>query len=302
MGSILTPQKVFISEFGVQAGFVNLNFQNSTATPNLIPSVQITADLTTLGNFYGRGNFTLGIREILGSQGTISPSSIAKTTSVHLGFPVNSVTGYAPSNATLNAAQGNLDYSMNATSQPVPNVYVNFTSTFPQKIIINRQLSPQQIFPTGTTVTETVAIRNLGNETIHGTVASEKELFLRYPTLQLLSTSQNITLGDIPSQGSANVTLLFKINSDGFYTLPPTIVSYTDQGQAISKNGPESYLQSSFNLQLYLQTLVAGTAPYSYLCLLLSVLPPMLQLRKISSGAKTRKGTYTPAPPTGQPR
>jgi len=303
VGSTLTSQKVFVSQFGVQAGFINLNFQNSTATPSLIPSVQVTADLTTLGNFYGRGNFTLGVREILGSQGTISPSSVAKTTSVHLGFPANStVTGHAPSNAALNAAQGNLDYSMNATSQPVPNVYVNFTSTFPQKITINRQLNPQQIFPSGTTVTETVTIRNLGNETIHGTVASEKELFLRYPTLQLLSTSQNITLGDIPSQGAANATLQFKVNSDGFYTLPPTIVTYMDQGQAISKNGPESYVQSSFNLQLYLQTLIAGTAPYSYLCLFLLVLPPLLQLRKISRGAKTRKGAYMPVPPTGQPR
>ncbi len=279
VGSLLTPQKVLVGHFGVLGGFVNLDFQNATTTPNLTPAVQVMADLTPLGNFYGRGNFTLGLRQVLGNQGTISPSTIAKTTSIQLGFPANSnVTGYWPSNASIDTAQGQLTYSMNATSTQVSNVYVNFTSTFPQRMEISRGLDPQSPFSSGTMVTEKITVTNLGNETIHGVMTSETRLFEAYPTLHLLSPSQNMTLGDIPPQGSASATLQFRVTSDGFYTLPPTDITYTDQGQAISKPGNPAYIQSSFSISLYLQALVRGTAPYSYLFLLLIVLPPILQI------------------------
>ncbi len=298
VGSILTSQKVFISQFGVLAGFVGFNFENATATPS--PSVSITADLTPLGNFYGRGNFTLGLRQVLGNQGSIGPSMVARTTSIQLGFPANStVTGHGPSSATVNSTMGQLTFSMNTTDTPVPNVYVNFTSTFPQRIEINRQLDPRPPFSSGTTVTEKITVRNLGNETIRKVVVSEKRLFQTYPTLQLLSPSQNVTVGDIPPLGSGNATLQFRVGSDGVYTLPPTDITYIDQGQTISKPGTRGYMQSSFNLQLYLGRLVSGTAPYSYLFLLLAVLPPIFQLRKLSR--RPRASVEPPPVPSAAP-
>src|SRR5713101_1729186 len=81
-------------------------------------------------------------------------------------------------------------------------------------------------FPSGTTVTEKITVTNMGNETIHSVVTSEKRLFQAYPTLQLLSPSQNMSVGDIPPQGSASATLQFRVTSDGFYTLPPTDITY----------------------------------------------------------------------------
>ncbi len=282
VGSILTSQKVFVSHFGVLAGFIDLYFQNATATHSFTPGAQVTADLTPLGNFYGRGNFTLGLRQVLGSQGTIGPSTVARTTRIQLGFPASStVTGFAPANASIDSAQGHLSYSMYLTFTPVPNVYVNFTSTLPQRITVDRQLDPPSPVSSGTTVTEKIRVTNLGNETIQSVVVSEKRLFQTYPTLRLLSSSQNVSLGDILPQGSSGATLAFRVSSDGFYTLPPVDITYLDQGQAISKSSSLAYLQSSFNLSLYLQELVRGTAPYSYLFLLLVVLPPILQIPRL---------------------
>ncbi len=282
VGSILTSQKVFVGHFGVLAGFINLDFQNATATPSFTPGAQVTADLTPLGNFYGRGNFTLGLRQVLGSQGTIGPSTVARTTGIQLGFPANStVTGFAPANASMDSAHAQLSYSMNSTSTPVPNVYVNFSSTFPQRVTVDRRLDPPSPVSSGTTVTEKITVTNFGNETIRSAMASEKRLFQTYPTLQLLSSSLNVSLGDIPPQGSSEATLAFRVSSDGFYTLPPVDITYEDQGQAISKSTSIGYLQSSFNLSLYLQELVRGTAPYSYLFLFLIVLPPILQIPRL---------------------
>jgi hypothetical protein len=295
VGSILTVQKLFLGQFGVQAGYVNFNVQ-STGTPVFVPAVQMNANLTPLANFYGHGNFTLGLRETFGSQGTIGPSAVAHSTSLQLGFPTNStVTGYRPTNATLNMAQGQLSYSMNMTAMPISNMYVNFTGTFPQRISIGRQVDPHPPVSSGTTVTETITVTNLGNQTIQGAVVSEKTLFQTYPTLQLLSPSQNVSLGDIPPQISANASIRFRVGSDGFYTLPPIQLTYTDQGQSVSKASAPAYLQSSFNLSLYLQELVKGTAPYSYLFLLLLVIPPVRQLPKLFHRSRPR-GAYAPIP------
>ncbi len=303
VGSILTSQKVLVDHFGVLAGFINLDFQNATATPSFTPGAQVTADLTPLGNFYGRGNFTLGLRQVLGNQGTIGPSTVARTTSIELGFPANStVTGFAPANASIDLAQGQLTYSMNVTSTPVSNVYVNFTSTFPQRITIDRQLDPPSPVSSGTSVTEKITVSNLGNETIRSVVASESRLFRTYPTLQLLSPSQNVSLGDIPPQGSSKATLSFRVSSDGFYTLPPTDITYMDQGQAISKSSSLAYLQSSFNLSLYLQELVRGTAPYSYLFLLLVVLPPILQIPRVLRRSRPARRQQAQTRPSNNPQ
>ncbi len=173
VGSVLSSPRVFVSSFGAEAGFLNINFQNSTGTPSLTPGAQISADLTQWGNFYGRGTFTLGVREILGSQGVIGPSLTAGTTSVQLGFPADStVITYWPSNATLDTRQGQLSYSMNVMSTPVADVYVTFTNVFPQKIEVSRTLDPASPVSSGTVVTEHITVTNEGNESIQGAVAS----------------------------------------------------------------------------------------------------------------------------------
>ncbi len=85
VGSILSSPRIFAANFGAEAGFLNFDSQsNSTGTPKLVPGAQISADLTQWGNFYGRGTFTLGVRNILGNQGVIGPSSVAGSTSVTL--------------------------------------------------------------------------------------------------------------------------------------------------------------------------------------------------------------------------
>jgi hypothetical protein len=179
---------------------------------------------------------------------------------------------------------------MNSTDVPVSNVYVTFTGVFPQRIDISRQLDPQPPFSSGTTVTERITVTNRGNETIQGVVLSEKRLFDTYQTLQLLSPSMNVTLGDLPPLASAEATFQFRVLSDGVYTLPPTEVSYVDQGEAIRKTSNRGVMQSSFNLLLYLEQLFARTTPYSYLLVGLAVLPPVLELRKIGRRRKGQTG------------
>ncbi len=176
VGSVLSSPRVFAANFGAEAGFLNFDSQsNSTGTPNLIPGAQISADLTQWGNFYGRGTFTLGVRNILGTQGVIGPSSVAGSTNVQLGFPGNStIVVYWPLNSTLDAARGQLNYSMNSTSTPVSDVYVTFSNVFPQNIHVSRTLDPASPVPSGTVVTEHITVTNLGNESIQGVIASER--------------------------------------------------------------------------------------------------------------------------------
>jgi len=120
-------------------------------------------------------------------------------------------------------------------------------------------------------------------------MVSEKRLFQTYPTLQLLSPSYNVTLGDIPAQGSAEATLQFTVESDGAYTLPPVEVTYLDQGETIRKTSSRAYMQSSFNLIRYLEELVSGTAPYSYLLLALILLPPILEVIKLGRRSRSAR-------------
>ncbi len=292
VGSILTPEKVFVNQYGILAGFVNFDFENATASPRAM--LGVVADITPLGSFFGRGSFTLGLREVFGSQGTIGPSISAKSTSIQLLFPPNStVTASGPVSA--NATLGELRFSMNTTDTPVSNVYVTFNGVFPQRIEIDRQLDPQPPLTSGTTATEKITVRNLGNETIRSVLVSEKRLFQTYPTLQLLSPSYNVTLGDIPAQGSAEVTLQFTVGSDGEYTLPPVEITYLDQGETIRKTSSRAYMQSSFNLIRYLEELVRGTAPYSYLFLALVLLPPILEVVKL--GRRSRSSRKFPPGP-----
>ncbi len=275
VGTILTPAKVFVSNYAITAGY--LNFGNSNVT--LSASVAIAADLTPLGNFYGRGTFTLGLRETFGGQGTIGPSTTAKTTNIQLSFPANTtVVAYGPASAKVNPTQGQYQLAMNITSPSTPNAYVTFDATFPQHITIGRQTDPSSPVSAGTTVTEKVTVTNLGNQTIHGVSVSEKKLFQTYPTLELLSASYNVTLGDIDPQALREATEQFKVGSDGIYMMPPAAVSYTDQNQTVSKESSQTTLVSTFNLQLYLGKLVSGTAPYSYPLLLLIVLAPIREV------------------------
>jgi hypothetical protein len=292
VGSVLSSPRVFVSSFGAEAGFLNINFQNSTATPSLTPGVQISADLTQWGNFYGRGTFTLGVREILGSQGVIGPSSTAGTTSVQLGFPANStVITYWPSNATLDTTLDQLSYSMNATSTPVSDVYVTFTNVFPRKIEVSRTLDPASPVSSGTVLTEHVTVTNEGNESIQGAVASEIRLFQAYPTLKLLSASENVSLGDIAPQSTAQASVLFKVTSDGVYTMPGTVISYIDQGQVISKTAGTIYLRATFSARGYAEALIQATAPYSYLFLFLAVLPLIIQIPRSLGKRKAQAGS-----------
>ena len=298
VGSILTPEKVFVNQYGVLAGFVNFDFQNATASPRAM--LGVVADITPLGSFFGRGSFTLGLREVFGSQGTIGPSLSAKSTQIQLFYPANfTVTDYGPLTAS-NATLGQLQFSMNTTDSAVSNVYVTFNGVFPQRIEIDRQLDPQPPLTSGTTTTEKITVQNLGNETIRSVMVSEKRLFQTYPTLQLLSPSYNVTLGDIPAQGSAEATLQFTVGSDGAYTLPPVEVTYLDQGETIRKTSSRAYMQSSFNLIRYLGELVSGTAPYSYLFLALVLLPPILEVVKL--GRRSRSSRRPPPGPVSVPQ
>ncbi len=287
VGTILTAQKVFAGSYAIMAGFLGLG--NPSAT--LSPSVSVVADLTGLVNFYGKGTFTLGLRETFGSQGAIGPSMTAKTTTIQLVFPANStVVAYGPSTATVSSTQGQYQLLMNSTSPSTPNSFVTFDATFPQHIQVDRQTAPSSPVPAGTTVTEKVSVKNLGNQTIHGVVVSEKNLFQTYPTLELLSPSYNLTLGDVDPQASREATVQFRVGSDGIYTLPPAEVSYTDQNQTVSRESSQMTLVSSFNLQLYLGKLVSGTAPYSYPLLGLVVLSPVKQaIREVGKLATRRR-------------
>jgi len=275
VGTILTPRKVFAGSYAIMAGF--LGFENASATPS--PSVSVVADLTGFSNFYGRGTFTLGLRETFGAQGTIAPSATAKTTQIRLEFPTNStVVAWGPSTATVNSTQGLYQLLLNTTSSPTPNAFVTFDASFPQRIQIDRRTDPSSTVSAGATVTEKVSVRNLGNETIHGVVVSEKKLFQTYPTLELLSPSYNSTLGDIDPQASREATVQFRVGSNGVYTMPSAEVSYVDQNKTISRESSQTMLVSTFNLELYLGKLVSGTAPYSYPLVGLVVLTPVKSL------------------------
>ncbi len=293
VGSVLSSPRVFAANFGAEAGFLNFDSQsNSTGTPNLIPGAQISADLTQWGNFYGRGTFTLGVRTILGTQGVIGPSSVAGSTNVQLGFPGNStIVVYWPLNSTLDAARGQLNYSMNSTSTPVSDVYVTFSNVFPQNIHVSRTLDPASPVPSGTVVTEHVTVTNIGNESIQGVIASEKRLFQTYKTLRLVSASENMSLGDIGAQATAQGTLVFKVTSDGFYTMPGVDIDYTDQNQTVSKTTSPTYLQSTFSVPVYAGQLVQGTAPWSYLLLFLSILPVIIQVPRSLRARKPKEAS-----------
>lgn len=166
--------------------------------------------------------------------------------------------------------------------------------------VSHRQLDPRPPLTSGTTATEKVTVRNLGNETTRSVLVSEKRLFQTYPTLQLLSSSYNVTLGDILAQGSAEATLQFTVGSDEAYTLPPVEVTYLDQGETIRKTSSRAYMQSSFNLIRYLEELVSGTAPYSYLFLALVVLLPILEVVKL--GGRSRSSRKPPPGPVSTPQ
>ena len=293
VGSVLSSPRIFTANFGAEAGFLNFDSQsNSTGTPNLVPGAQISADLTQWGNFYGRGTFTLGVRNILGNQGVIGPSSVAGSTSVQLGFPGNStVIAFWPLNSTLDTTAGQLSYSMNSTSTLVSDVYVTFSNVFPQKIQVSRTLDPASPVPSGTVVTEHLTVTNLGNDSIQGVIASEKRLFQAYKTLKLVSGPENMTLGDIGPQATAQGTLVFKMTSDGFYTMPGAEIDYRDQNQTISKTSGSTYLRSTFSVLVYAEQLVRGTAPWSYLVLFLSILPVIIQVPRSLRSRKLRQAS-----------
>ncbi len=273
VGSILSSPRIFAANFGAEAGFLNFDSQsNTTGTLRLVPGAQISADLTQWGNFYGRGTFTLGVRNILGNQGVIGPSSVAGSTSVQLGFPGNStIIAFWPLNSTLDTTAGQLSYSMNFNSTSVSDVYVTFSNVFPQKIQVSRTLDPVSPVTSGTVVTEHLAVTNLGNDSIQSVIASEKRLFQTYKT--------------------AHGTLVFKVNSDGFYTIPGAEIDYRDQNQTISKTSGSTYLQSTFSVLVYAEQLVQGTAPWSYLVLFLSILPVIIQVPRSLRSRKLKQAS-----------
>jgi hypothetical protein len=129
----------------------------------------------------------------------------------------------------------------------------------------------------GTTVTEAITVTNLGNETIHQVIVSEKKLFQTYRSLQLLSPSYNDSLGDISPQASGTATFQFKVRSDGIYTFVPAQVVYKDQQNMVVKNSGTASLRSTLSTFNYSLALINGTAPTSYLLLFLLVMSPLIE-------------------------
>ena len=276
VGTILSSSKIFVGQFGVLAGLVKLNPSGTDAPSAMLAAF---ADLTTLGNFFGRGNFTLGLRQIFGNPGTISPSGPARSSTVQLVFPSDfPVTDYGPRERVRPPSGGILSLLLNSTDNAVSDAFVSFTGVFPQRIEIVRILDPVSPVPMGTTVTETITVRNLGPESIHGVIVSEKKLFQTYRSLQLLSPSYNASLSDIVPQESESAIFHFKVTSDGIYTLVPAKVTYVDQQDVIVKNSGTISLHSTPNPLNYSLALIRGTAPISYLFLFLLVMSPLIEV------------------------
>jgi hypothetical protein len=275
VGTILSPTKVLVGQFGVLAGLVN-------ASPGAVgaPSATLSAfaDLTPLGNFFGRGNFTLGLRQTFGNIGSIGPSRTAKTSSIQLTFPSDfAVIDYGPRETASPPTTGIFSLSLNSTDNTIPDAFVSFGGAFPQHILIDRVLDHSSPIPMGTTVTEAITVTNLGNETIHQVIVSEKKLFQTYRSLQLLSPSYNDSLGDISPQASGTATFQFKVTSDGIYTLVPAQVVYMDQQNVVVKNSGTASLRSTLSTFNYSLALINGTAPTSYLLLFLLVMSPLIE-------------------------
>ncbi len=120
-----------------------------------------------------------------------------------------------------------------------------------------------------------------------------------YPTLKLLSASENVSLGDIAPRSTVQASVMFRVTSDGVYTMPGTVISYTDQGQGISKTAGTIYLQATFSAFGYAEGLIQATAPYSYLFLFLAVLPLIIQIPR-SLGKRRMQGASRPVPVKAQ--
>jgi len=276
VGTILSSSKIFVGQFGVLAGLVKFNPSGTDAPSAMLAAF---ADLTPIGNFFGRGNFTLGLRQLFGNTGTISPSGPARSSSVQLIFPSDfTVTDYGPRERVRPPSGGVLSLSLNSTDNVVSDAFVRFTGVFPQHIEIDRVLQPVSPVSMGTTVTETITVRNLGTESIHGVIVSEKKLFQTYKSLQLLSPSYNASLSDIAPQASESATFQFKVTSDGIYSFVPVQVAYVDQQDVIVKNSGTISLRSTLNPLNYSLALIRGTAPISYLFLLLLVMSPLIEV------------------------
>jgi hypothetical protein len=276
VGTILSPTKVLVGQFGILAGLVNVN-PGALGAPSA--TLSAFADLTPLSNFFGRGNFTLGLRQTFANTGSIGPSRTAKTTSIQLTFPSDfTVIDYSPRERVSPPSAGVFSLSLNSTDNAIPDAFVSFGGTFPQHILIDRVLDHSSPVPMGTIVTETITVKNLGNETIHQVIVSEKKLFQTYRLLQLLSSLYNVSLGDISPQASGTATFQFKVTSDGIYTLVPAQIAYVDQQDVIVKNSETISLRSTLSTFNYSLALINGTAPTSYLLLFLLVMSPLIEV------------------------
>jgi len=276
VGTILSPTRVLVGQFGVLAGLVNAN-PGALGPPSA--TLSAFADLTPLSNFFGRGNFTFSLRQTFGNTGSIGPSRTAKTTSIQLTFPSDfTVTDYSPRERVSPPSAGIFSLSLNSTGNTITDAFVSFGGTFPQHILIDRILDHASPVPMGTTVTEAITVKNLGNETIHRVIVSEKKLFQTYRSLQPLSPSYNDSLGDISPQASGTATFQFKVTSDGIYTLVPAQIAYVDQQNVVVKNSGTASLRSTLSTLNYSLALINSTAPTSYLLLFLLVMSPLIEV------------------------
>jgi hypothetical protein len=276
VGTILSPTKVLVGQFGVLAGLVNVK-PSAVSAPSA--TLSAFADLTPLSNFFGRGNFTLGLRQTFGDTGTIGPSGPARTSTILLAFPADfTVIDYGPRERSSSPSSGIFSISLNSSDNAIPDAFVSFGGAFPQHILIDRVLDHASPVLTGTTVRETVTVTNLGTEAIHQVIVSEKKLFQTYRSLQLLSPSYNASLGDIAPQATGTAILQFKVTSDGIYTLVPAQVSYIDQQSAVVKNSGSASLRSTLSTFDYSLALIRGTTPLSYLLLFLLVMSPLIEV------------------------
>ena len=192
--------------------------------------------------FSGKGTHTISVKDVFGIKTPITTYSYSNESSVEIEVPQNAtITKFYPTvNASLH--DNSVDWNF-SPSVSLSDVNVTFTYDFALNITVTKTVDKNEI-KEGEVVEVTIRIKNNDNETAHDVYLQDNNLLHYYnKSVEIVEGSLVREIGDLEPGQEVVHQYKIKFNVEGYYTLPPTNVTYKLEGSVRMRESNPAYLR-----------------------------------------------------------
>jgi len=192
--------------------------------------------------FSGKGTHTISVKDVFGIKTPITTYSYSNESSVEIEVPQNAtITKFYPTvNASLH--DNSVDWNF-SPSVSLSDVNVTFTYDFALNITVTKTVDKNEI-KEGEIVEVTIRIKNNDNETAHDVYLQDNNLLHYYnKSVEIVEGSLVREIGNLEPGQEVVHQYKIKFNVEGYYTLPPTNVTYKLEGSVRMRESNPAYLR-----------------------------------------------------------